>query len=172
MSNQQETEVKNIEQGSEEIIKEQDIPQEEKAFLTDTSPTTVWMKTKTGKDYCKMNMIRAIAKVALPLFERLKHSESMELLNFKFTYYDQTDQAGNKIPDGVGSVYRYPKGSGSIGGKPQFKPKYVKEFYRGLTEDTNELLAQPNSKWVYKNSFWDEEKKVVIILVCREETAF
>lgn len=153
------TEIMNkLEQSSE--IQEKDIPQEEKAFLTDTSTKTVWMKTKTGKDFLKMNYIEMLAKNAYPIFAKLKHTESTELFGFKYTYYDQTDQQGNKVPDGVGSVYRYPKGAG--GGKPQFKQKYSKEVYQGLTEDTNKKLAEPNGKWIVVGSHWDVERRETV----------
>lgn len=165
MSETEQTTINQTEQGS--MIKEQDIPQEEKAFLTDTTAKTVWMKTKTGKEFIKMNYIEMLAKKAYPLFEKLQHKESLELFDFKYTYYDQTDQAGNKVPDSVGSVYRYPKGSGSS--RPQFKPRYAKQVFKGLEGPTNEKLADPNGKWKVITSHYDQNEREVIFTLVREE---
>lgn len=166
MSETEQTTINQTEQGS--IIKEQDIPQEEKAFLTDTTAKTVWMKTKTGKEFIKMNYIEMLAKKAYPLFEKLQHKESLELFDFKYTYYDQTDQNGNKVPDSVGSVYRYPKGSGG-GSRPQYKKTYMRKVFQGLLDPTNEKLADPNGKWRPINSHYDSEAREVIYTIYWDE---
>ena len=159
-----------IKQEQTSSIKEKDIPENEKLFLIDTSAQTVWMKTKSGKDFCQMNMIRALAQVASPLFEKLKHEESMELFDFRYIYYDATDTNGNKIPDGIGRVYRYPKGSNSGGsGKSQFIPKRTKDVEVIPFRKKKEFLAaDPNHHWKlvgheYHQSDIPEEREMLLI---------
>lgn len=148
-----------ITNNEQQEIKEQDIPQNEKEFLTDTT-SQMWMKTNTGKIYINANYIEPLAKTAAPLFQKLKHKESIDLFGFTYTYYDQTDQNGNKIPNSIGRIYRYQKGSG--GGKSQFKQKYSRNVYQGLTDDTNAKLADPNGKWIVVGSHWDTERRETI----------
>lgn len=155
--------ITNKEQGS---IKEQDIPEKEKAFLTDTT-SQVWMKTNTGKIYLPLNYMKMFAEKAYPLFEKLKHKENIELFGFSYSYYDQTDSQGNKIPDSIGRVYRYPKGTG--GGKPQYKVRYAKQVFKGLEGPTNEKLADPNGKWKVITSHYDPNEREVIFTLVREE---
>jgi hypothetical protein len=166
-TNQLETETKNNNQ-EQQIIKEQDIPEKEKAFLTDTT-SQMWMKTNTGKTYIQANYIQPFAETAAPLFQKLKHKESIDLFGYTYTYYDDTDSQGNKKPDSIGRVYRYPKGLGGGGTKAQFIPKRTKSVKVVPHDASDQFLAlDPNHHWKlvgheYHQSDIPEERKILLI---------